>query len=227
MNWVDFFIAVVLVTTVTIGYKKGLFRTLATFLGLIMAVIIAVNHADWMAIKIEGLFNLSPSIRYVFCFLVTFFITLLGFRLLGYYFYKMAKLTPLKFPDMVGGGIFGLFKGAVILSMIFIMFIFFPPFHSFNESIDNSVMAPYLRHIVPTVFELTSVLHPDSGPFKVKITNGILGSEAEKHSDNPESLLGKNKVLGLSNEDIRVLDNIDKYFGEDVELARKGDKDSK
>jgi membrane protein required for colicin V production len=225
LNWVDFFIAVVVVIAVAIGYKKGLFKSIATFLGLIVANIISINYADWLAITIEGIFNLSPSIRYVFCYLVIFILCLLLFRVLGHYFYKMVRLTPLKYPDYLGGSIFGMLKGIVILSMIFIMFIFFPAFNTFNDQIDNSVMAPYIRQVVPISFESTSAIHPNSGPFMSKISRGVLGSEAEQYGENPEELLGQNKVLGLSNDDIRVLNNIDRYFGSKVELAKKGDKE--
>lgn len=225
MNWVDFFIAVVLLITIGIGFKQGLFRSIFTLLGLIVATIVTFTYADWLAIQIEGMFNIAPSLRYVFCFVALFLVMVAVLKIISNFFYKMARLTPLKYPDMIGGGLFGMFRGVVILSMIFLMFIFFPAFQKFNQSIDESMLAPHIRQVVPVVFDMTDIFHPESGPFIYKLARGILGSKTDKYADNPKSLLGKNEVLGLSHKDIGVLDNIEKYFGETIELAKKENKE--
>ena len=84
-------------------------------------------------------------------------------------------------------------------------------------------MAPHIRNVVPTAFEMTGHFHPNSGRFIDKVTSGILGSKAEEYADDFESLLDDNEVLGFSAEDISVLNNVGKYFGEKVEMATKGD----
>jgi membrane protein required for colicin V production len=227
MNWVDFFIGVVLLLTVIIGYKRGIFREITTFLGLVIGAVLALNYADWLAIKTEGMLNVSPSARYVFCFVICFAASLFIFKLLGHYFYKMVKLSPLKMSDKIGGAVFGALKGLVVLSLIFLMFIFFPAFQSFNQTIDESAMAPHIRQFVPMSFDMTLHFHPNSGSFSDKVTSGVLGSKAEQYADNFESLPGDNEVLGFSAEDVSVLNNIGKYFGDKVELANKGDEKQK
>jgi hypothetical protein len=107
------------------------------------------------------------------------------------------------------------------------MFIFFPAFQSFNQSIDESAMAPRVRQFIPAAFEFTGHFHPKSGRFMDKVTAGVLGSQAAEYAKNPESLLDEDKALGFSLDDMRVIDNIDKYFGEKVEVATKGDEKSK
>ena len=224
MNWVDFFIGVVLILAIAIGYKRGIFKELTTFLGLVIASIAALNYADWVAVQLESLVNMAPSLRFVLSFVVCFAVVLFIFKLLGHYFYKMVKLSPLGFSDKIGGAAFGALKGIAILSLIFLMFIFLPVFQSFNDSIDDSVMAPYIRQFIPTAFDMTGHFHPKSGEFTGKVTSGLLGSQAEKYAGNPESLLDKDNPLGFSLEDLRVLNNIDKYFGEQVEVAAKGEQ---
>jgi membrane protein required for colicin V production len=225
MNWVDFFIGVVLILTISLGYKRGMFKELTTFLGLVIGAIIAVNYADWLAAQAEGAVNISPSLRYVFALIICFAASLLIFKLIGYYFYKMVKLSQLGTTDKLGGAVFGAFKGGVILSLLFLMFIFLPMFQSFNQSIDESAMAPYIRQFVPEAFELTEYFHPNSGTFMKKVTNGILGDQAIEYAKNPESLFKADNVYGYSLEDQRVMNNIDKYFGEKVEVATKAAED--
>ena len=224
MNWIDFFIGVFLILAVAIGYKRGIFKELTTFLGLVIAAIIAFNYADWVGVQLEGLINMNPSLRYVSSFVICFAASLFVFKLLGHYFYKMVKLSPLGFSDKIGGGLFGALKGIAILSLIFLMFIFFPVFQSFNDSIDESAMAPYVRQFMPSAFDATDYFHPRSGDFTEKITSGLLGSQAKEYADNPESLLDEDNPLGFSLEDLRVLNNVDKYFGEQVEVASKGER---
>jgi hypothetical protein len=129
--------------------------------------------------------------------------------------------------DKIGGAVFGALKGLVVLSLIFLMFIFFPAFQSFNQTIDESAMAPHIRQFVPMSFDMTLHFHPNSGSFSDKVTSGVLGSKAEQYADNFESLPGDNEVLGFSAEDVSVLNNIGKYFGDKVELANKGDEKQK
>jgi hypothetical protein len=101
------------------------------------------------------------------------------------------------------------------------MFIFFPSFQSFNQSIDTSVMAPVFRKFVPVTFDLTMQLHPRKAKFIDKVKNGILGSKATKYADNPEDLLDKNEIMGFNDKDIQTLSSIDRYFGPNKELAKK------
>lgn len=225
MNWVDFFIGVVLILTIFIGYKRGLFRELTTFLGLLIAVIVSVNYADWLALKAENAVNIAPVLRYVLAFIVCFVGSMLVFKLIGYYFYRMVKLSQLKFSDKIGGAVFGAFKGCIILSLIFLMFIFFPAFQSFNQLIDESALAPYVRQAVPITYDYTEFFHQESGSFMDKVMAGVLGSQKEEYGKRPESLLDESKELGFTIEDLRVLNNIDKYFGEKVEVATKGAKE--
>jgi membrane protein required for colicin V production len=224
LNWVDFFVLGIVVIAVFSGYRRGLFKEVSTFIGLIFAIIFSINYADWLAMKIEGTFNLYPSLLYVFCFAAIFIFTLFVLKLLGHYFYMMVKITPLKYPNKVGGGIFGILKGMLFLSLVLLMFIFVPVFHSLNQSIDESMTAPTIRMMVPTAFDMTMRFHPDSGKFADKVTRGVLGSKALKYAGKPEALLKNNELLGMSLKDIRVLDNIDKYFGQPTELARRRDK---
>ena len=222
MNWVDFFIAVVLILAVVIGYKRGLFRELTTFAGLIIAVVVSVNYADWMALKAENLINIAPTLRYVLAFIVCFLGSMLVFKLIGYYFYKMVKLSKLGMSDKLGGAVFGAMKGLVVLSLLFLMFIFLPVFQSFNQSIDESAMAPVIRQFVPTAYDYTEYFHPESGDFVSNVTAGVLGSQATQYAKKPESLLSDENPLGFSLDDLRVLNNLDKYFSDNIAVATEG-----
>ncbi len=220
MNWVDFFIIVVLVVAFANGYRRGAFKEISTFIGLILTIVLAVYYADWLSAKGAGRFNFSPSLVYLISFVVIFLISQVLLKLLGHLFYKMVKITPLKkYDKMIGGG-FGLLKGTLVLSLLFLMFIFFPGFHSFNGAIDRSSMAPVFRKIVPITYDVGMQLHPSHSKFVPEVKSGILGSKADAYAEDPEEFLERNELLGMTSDDVTVLNSVDRYFGSQTELAK-------
>lgn len=223
MNWVDFFILVVLVVAFANGYRRGAFKEISTFIGLIITIVFAIYYADWLASRGEGRFNFSPSLLYLISFAVIFFAFQILLKFLGHLFYKMVKITPLKKYDKVTGGGFGLLKGALVLSLLFLMFIFFPGFQSFNGAIDRSSMAPIFRKVVPVTYDIGMQLHPSKSKFVPEVKNGILGSKASEYAKDPEEFLEKNEILGMTQNDVSVLNSVDRYFGSQTELAKRSE----
>ena len=221
MNWVDFFIIVVLIIAFANGYRRGIFKELSTFIGLVITILFAVYYADWLSARLQGKLNFPMSLIYLLSFLIIFIGAQTILKLLGHFFYKMVKITPLKRYDKIGGGGFGLIKGAFALSLIFILFILFPKFQSFNQAIDKSTMAPVFRKVVPISFDAGMQLHPRQAKFIQKVKSGILGPNAATYANNPDELLEDQESLGMSYDDVNVLSSIDRYFGNAAELAKK------
>lgn len=222
MNWVDFFIFVVLIIAFANGYRRGLFKEISTLIGLLATIVVTVYYAGWLALKFEGKFNFSPSVIYLISALMIFIGFQVGLKILGHFFYKMVKITPIKKYDRIGGGAFGLIKGVFAVSMIFLAFILYPKFQSFNTAIDQSTTAPVFRKIVPVSFDLGMKFHPSNAKFVDKVKSGILGSKATAYAEDPKDLVeGKDGVLGMTYDDVNVLASIDRYFGNAPELAKK------
>ena len=212
MNWIDFFILFVLFLAFLNGYRRGIFKEISTFLGLVVGVIFAVSNADWLAIQLEGKLNVSPSILYVVSFIFVLAASLVILRILGRYFYKMVKITPLKVSDKVGGSAFGIIKGLVLLSLLFLLFIFPTPFKTFDNAIESSALAKPIRGFVPLIYNHTTYLHPGSGEFLAELQKGILLSSASLYADDPGAALRDKVLLGMSDDDVETLDKLNRYF---------------
>jgi membrane protein required for colicin V production len=212
MNWIDFFILFVLFLALINGYRRGIFKEISTFLGLIVGVIFAVSNADWLAMQLEGKLNISPSILYVASFILVLAASLILLRILGRYFYKMVKITPLKVSDKVGGSVFGVIKGLVLLSLLFLLFIFPTPFRAFDGAIESSALAKPIRGLVPLVYNNTTYLHPGSGEFLAELQKGILLSSASLYAGDPGAALRDKALLGMSDDDVKTLDKLNQYF---------------
>lgn len=213
MNWIDFFILFVLFVAILNGYRRGFFKEVSTFLGLVIGIVFAVSHADWLTSKLEGKAIFSPSILYALCFALIFAVCILLFRLLGHYFYRLVKITPLKASDKIGGSVFGILKGVVALSLIFILFMFPTPLKSFDPAVQESAMAKPIRKFVPFVFNNTAYFHPRSGNFLSEVQKGILLSKAEDYAEDPEDALGDKMLLGMTDEDVQTLKKLNRDFG--------------
>lgn len=213
MNWIDFFILFVLFLALLNGYRRGVFKEISTFIGLVFAVVFAVSNADWLSMRLEGKVNMSPSVLYVFSFILVFGLFMLILKLIGRFFYRLVKITPMKLGNKIGGGIFGVVKGAVALSLLFLLFIFPTPLKSFDSAIAESSLARPIRGFVPAVYDHTPFLHPRSENFLAEIQKGILLSNADLYSGNPQGALKDKVLLGMSDEDVDTLDKLNLYFG--------------
>lgn len=212
MNWIDFFILFVLFLAFLNGYRRGIFKEISTFLGLTVGVIFAVSNADWLAMQLEGKLNISPSILYVASFILVLAAGLILLRILGRYFYKMVKITPLKVSDKIGGSAFGVIKGLVLLSLLFLLFIFPTPFKTFDGAIEGSALAKPIRGFVPLIYDNTTYLHPGSGEFLAELQKGILLSSASLYAEDPGAALRDKVLLGMSDDDVETLDKLNQYF---------------
>jgi membrane protein required for colicin V production len=217
MNWIDFFILFVLFMAMINGYRRGIFKELSTLLGLTIGIVFAVSHADWLASQLEGKANFSPSIIYILSFVLIFAVSILLLRVLGHYFYKLVKITPLKASDKIGGSLFGIVKGLVVLSLIFLLFIFPTPLKDFDTATQDSAMAKPIIEIVPYIYNNTAYFHLQSGDFLSEVQKGILLSNAEIYADNPQKALKDQVLLGMTDDDVETLDKLNRYFSKAVE----------
>lgn len=213
MNWIDFFILFVLFLALLNGYRRGVFKEISTFIGLVFSIVFAVSNADWLSLKAEGMFNMSPSVLYIFSFILVFAAFTLILKFLGRYFYRLVKINPMKFANKLSGGIFGIIKGTLVLSLLFLLFIFPTPFKNFDSSIADSSLAKPIRDFVPYIYDHTGFLHPRSQEFLTEIQKGILLSNADLYANDPESALKNKVLLGMTDDDVETLDKLRQYFG--------------
>ena len=213
MNWIDFFILFVLFLGLLSGYKRGVFKEISTLIGLTLGVVFSVSNADWLTTQLGGRINMSPSVLYVFSFIIVFSAGMLVLKILGHYFYRMVKITPMTVPNKIFGGIFGMAKGVLALSLLFLLFVFPTPFKKLDSAIGESAMAKPVRGFAPLIYDNTAFFHPKSKSFLAEIQNGILLSNAEFYAENPRSALKDKTLLGMTEEDVETLDKLSEYFG--------------
>lgn len=211
MNWIDFIIIAGLITGVVFGFRRGFIREAMGLLGLIVGVIIAVNYVDWASAKFLSHMRVSPHVVSFFSFVLLFTAVFLGFKILGFLFYRIGSLTPLGKLDKIGGGIIGFLQAWIVAGFILVIVMFFPMPQGFLQATDNSFFAPIMRGTIPMIYEESSLIHPQRDSFLAQISKAFKSHLAESEAQSKYSF-GRLAEKTVSRSE-RVLAEFKKRFG--------------
>ncbi|PHR13803.1 MAG: colicin V production protein [Aequorivita sp.] len=122
MNTIDIVLGIIFIIAFFLGFKKGLLRSLASLIGLVVGVYCAMFFSDYVRAYLEKWFDWSEDLVSIASFLITFFIIMFLFGLLGRLLTKVADFAMLGIFNKIFGGIFNVLKYAFLLSVVF-MFV--------------------------------------------------------------------------------------------------------
>jgi len=122
MNTIDIVLGIIFIIAFILGFKKGLLRSLASLIGLVVGVYCAMFFSDYVRVYLEKWFDWSADLNSIASFLITFFIIMFFFGLLGRLLTKVADFAMLGIFNKIFGGIFNVLKYAFLLSVVF-MFV--------------------------------------------------------------------------------------------------------
>ena len=138
MNVLDVIIGIVLVLFAITGLRKGLIVEafyLASFLfGAYGAMHFSDAVADWMS----DFINVNEDYLTIISFIVTFIIVLILVRFLGRIISRLLEAICLGFVDKIGGFIFGVLKGALLVSVIIMIMNVFGASDLINNDLRKS-----------------------------------------------------------------------------------------
>jgi membrane protein required for colicin V production len=99
------------------GIWKGLFTELASLVALLAGIYIAVKFSGFAGSVIAGYVSWQPKYITIAAFVITFIAVVVGIILLGKFFTKLAGFASLGWLNRILGGVFGLLKWVLILSV--------------------------------------------------------------------------------------------------------------
>ena len=124
VNLLDIVIIILLLLGAIRGYQKGFFHEVATFLGLVAGVVIAIVSARMVGEATENLFDWNVEIVKAVVFVVMFIIILTIVQLLGSLLTSLFKALMLGFINKLAGFAVGALKWALLLSIFFMIIDF-------------------------------------------------------------------------------------------------------
>jgi len=117
MNFLDYIILALLIWGFIAGFRKGLISILCTLAGTIIGAVLALKHmhtaGDYLVENLGLGLKLSEFIGFLLIFLVVY----IAFFFLGKALSKAVSLVMLGFVNRLSGGIFGMVKYLVFISV--------------------------------------------------------------------------------------------------------------
>lgn len=208
MMWIDFILIGFILFALIAGAKRGVFSGINGVIGLIAGIIVAVNYSDWATHRVLSHMRVSPVAVTVLSFLFFFVLVYFFFKILGYLFYKFAELKRLGRIGSVGGAIFGVFQGWIVLGFLLVLLMFLPLPQSFVKALDSSVLAPMMRGTIPFIYEESTPLHPQSPSFIKKVEKAL---DVEPVGNPTQG--GEDMVLEEMNRAEKIVKYMKDYFG--------------
>jgi membrane protein required for colicin V production len=118
MNLIDILVWAILVVFIVKGFLKGLVREVCSLIGLVMGIWAACKYYPSLSAAIRPYIHLPHNVSSTISFALIFLIIGLLFFFLGHLLTVVFKIALLGGVNRVGGVLFGLIQGALVLSML-------------------------------------------------------------------------------------------------------------
>ena len=154
MNVFDVVITVFLLFGFIRGLMKGLFIEVASLVALIGGVWGSIHFSYFIGDFLKESVSWSEKKIALAAFAITFILIIIVVSLLGRFLTKLADLAALGMVNKILGGLSGLLKIGLVLSVIFIFFDRMNSTISFidKKTLDESILYSPVKNIAPTIF---------------------------------------------------------------------------
>jgi membrane protein required for colicin V production len=154
MNWIDLVIIILLVFGLARGFINGFIKELASLLALILGIWGAIKFSSFTAERLYDFFDITGQYVGIIAFLITFVLIVIAVHFVGLVVDKFIEKISLGFLNSLLGLIFGVFKSALILSVIFTVLNAIDAKHKFlpRKQIENSRLFSPIADIAPAIF---------------------------------------------------------------------------
>lgn len=153
MNWLDIVLAIPLLWFTYKGFKNGFIIELASLAALVLGIIVAMRFSFYAEEYLRENFEIAENYLYIISFAITFIIVAVLVFIVGKIIHKLVNIIALGFLNRLVGGIFGLLKTALVLSVI----LYFLNGFDTNSSIikpevkEDSYLYQPIESIVPLI----------------------------------------------------------------------------
>lgn len=153
MNWLDIVLGILLIWFTYKGFRNGFIIELASLAALILGIFVAMHFSFYAEDYLQKNFEIAEKYLYIISFAITFIIVAVLVYLVGKIIHKLVTIIALGFLNRVAGGIFGLLKSALILSVVLYFLNGFDTDSSIikPEIKENSYLYEPIESIVPLI----------------------------------------------------------------------------
>lgn len=141
INWVDISIMIIILLNMIIGIRRGIIRGIINLIGVITAIFLAIFWFKEVGEYISLYSQLSREIADILGFGLIFLGIYLIARIVEIFLKKIFSLLFVSWIDSLGGALFGLAKGSLIVGILLVIITFIPLPVFLKEQLENSFLA--------------------------------------------------------------------------------------
>jgi membrane protein required for colicin V production len=179
INTIDILCLIILGIFCIKGFFRGIIIEVFTLLGLLVAYIVAVREMSTIENWITQWIHIPPLVASTLAFLIIFLGIGFLFRWIAMLLRGMAKWTIIGWADKGGGFLFGLFKGALITSLVLLLISLIPFSRGFERESERSVLYKPLRSVAPAVFNFVIRTFPSAKDFYEEVKESLTDKTKE------------------------------------------------
>ncbi|WP_411894144.1 CvpA family protein [Winogradskyella sp. A2] len=154
MSIIDIVLGALLLFGLIRGAMKGLFVEVASLLALVLGIYGAIHFSYFATGFLESKVDWSEKTVNIVAFAITFVIIVLAISLAGKALTKLADFAALGMLNKLLGGVFGVLKIGLILSILLIVFNKLNKTLPFldKEDLEESVLYEPVKSLAPMIF---------------------------------------------------------------------------
>jgi len=118
MNILDILIGIPLGWAVIKGFSRGFVYEIASLVGLILGIYVAINFSGYAAGFLADIFHWTGRSAWLASLLITFAVVVMGIKLLGQLMEKVVESLAMGPLNHIAGGLVAGLKTALILSLL-------------------------------------------------------------------------------------------------------------
>jgi membrane protein required for colicin V production len=153
INWIDVSIIIIILLNMIIGIRRGIIRGIINLIGIITAIFLAIFWFKEVGEYISIHSQLSREIANILGFALIFLGIYLIVRIIEIFLKKILSLLFFSWIDGLGGALFGLAKGSLIVGILLVIITFIPLPVFLKEQLENSFLANRFAVMTAIVYD--------------------------------------------------------------------------
>lgn len=153
INWIDVSIMIIILLNMIIGIRRGILRGIINLIGVITAIFLAIFWFKEVGEYISLHSQLSREIANILGFALIFLGIYLISRIIEMFLKKIFSLLFVSWIDGLGGALFGLTKGSLIVGILLVIIAFIPLPVFLKEQLENSFFANRFAIMTTIVYD--------------------------------------------------------------------------
>ena len=153
MNYIDIILVIPVIWFAYHGFKRGFVIEAASLTALILGIYAALYFSGYAEEFLVNNLSMAPKYIPVVSFIITFIVIVFLVYSVGKILEKLIDIVALGFVNKLVGGVFGLLKGAVFLSIILLIINHFNFDLISSEKKNDSMLYAPIEGIAPLLWD--------------------------------------------------------------------------